>query len=357
MGYAGGGTALRGRRGGFTLIELLVVIAVIGVLVGLLMPAVQSAREAARRVECVNHLKQLGLGLASYESAVGAFPPAYVGDPAAVGSVAGVSYPDGNRNTVPGFAWGALLLPYIEQVPLHASFNFDLACWAPDNGTAARTRVAVFLCPSATGGSDAFALRRYTNGDAQNPDSGPPYAPEIAFAHSHYVTNAGVNQPWGRPPAFSADFDVPEPLPGLLAHVINGPFYRNSRTRTASVTDGLSNTVFLGERTSRLADATWVGVVPFACVPPKPGWPSNANSGGDLVGSHSGPDVHDHPQVIIHAPNNPFGHTDEMYSEHGAGGNVLLGDGSVRFIKETIYPWTWVGLCTRSQGEVLPGDF
>src|SRR5262249_21735243 len=171
------------------------------------------------------------------------------------------------------------------------------------------------------------------------------------------VTNAGVNQPWGRSVKYSYDFDVPEPVPGSPADVINGPFYRNSKTRAAGVTDGLSNTVFIGERTSRLADATWVGVVPFASGPPKPGWSSDPNSGGDLVGCHSGPDVHDHPQVIIHAPNNPFGHTDEMDSDHPGGGNVLLGDGSVRFIKETIYPWAWVGLSTRSDGEVVSGDY
>jgi uncharacterized protein DUF1559 len=129
---------------------------------------------------------------------------------------------------------------------------------------------------------------------------------------SHYVTNAGVNQPWGRSPAYSQNFDLSEPMPGgLPPDIITGPFYRNSRTRVAGVTDGLSNTVFLGERTSSLTDATWVGVVPFACTPPRPGWPSDPNSGGILVGAHSGPDVHDHPQVIIHAPNNPFGHTDD----------------------------------------------
>jgi prepilin-type processing-associated H-X9-DG protein len=74
------------------------------------------------------------------------------------------------------------------------------------------------------------------------------------------------------------------------------------------------------------------------------------------VGAHSGPDVHDHPDVIIHAPNHPFGHTDEMYSDHIGGGNVLLGDGSVRFIKQSIYPWTWVALSTRNGGEVISGD-
>ena len=303
-------------------------------------------------------MKQIGLALANYESVLGAFPPAYVGDPKAVGSAYGVTYPDGNMNTTPGFAWGAMILPFVEQSPLFASLNFNVPCWASANTTAAQTKVDVFLCPSSAGGSDGFSLHQYTNGDAQNPDNGKPYEPDIVFAHSHYVTNAGVNQPWGRSPQYSSNFDVPEPMPaGLPPDIINGPFYRNSRTRAADVSDGLSNTVFLGERTSRLTDATWVGVVPFACTPPKPGWPSDANSGGDLVGAHSGPDVHDHPQVIIHAPNNPFGHTDEMYSDHPGGGNVLLGDGSVRFIKETIYPWTWVGLSTRNQGEVIPGDY
>ncbi len=343
------------RRGwrGFTLIELLVVIAIIGVLIGLLMPAVQAAREAARRAQCVNHLKQLGLAMANYESSIGVFPPAYVGDPKAVGSAYGIPYPDGNVNTLPGFAWGTLILPYMEQSPLYASFNVNLPCWAPDNTTSAQVKLTTFLCPSSVGPGDGFALHRYSNGDATNPNDAGPFSPEIKFAHSHYVTNAGINQPWGRPMAYSYDFDVPEPIPNAPTCVINGPFYRNSHTKVADVTDGLSNTVFLGERTSRLADATWVGVVPFASVPPKPGWPSDPNSGGDLVGCHSGPDVHDHPQVIIHAPNHPFGHTDEMYSDHGRGCNVLFGDGSVRFIKETIYPWTWVGLSTRNNGEAI----
>src|SRR5262245_1454572 len=213
---------------GFTLIELLVVIAIIAVLIALLLPAVQAAREAARRAQCINNLKQLGLALQNYASALGVLPPSYVGDPKAVGSAYGVSYPDGGINTVPGFAWGTLILPYLEQGPLSASFNFQLPCWAPDNTTGARTKLSVFLCPSCAGPDDGFSVHRYTNGDGQNPNDGGPYSPEIVFAHSHYVTNAGVNQPWGRSTAFCFDLDVPEPLPNSpTPDLINGPFYRN----------------------------------------------------------------------------------------------------------------------------------
>lgn len=350
----------RGRLGrsgaGFTLIELLVVIAIIGALVGMLLPAVQSAREAARRAQCVNHMKQLGLALHHYESSLGVFPPAYVGDPNASGTMFGLPFPDGNKNGPPGFAWGTLILPYLEQSPLYSAFNVGLPCWAPANGTAALTKLSVFLCPTVTGGDDAFALRRYSNGDSSSPNDGGEFSPRVVFARSHYVTNAGINQPWGRMPAYSTDFDIPEPIAGAGPHVIDGPFYRNAKTRVASVSDGLSNTVFLGEKSSILCDSTWVGVVPFACTPERPRWPSDPNSGGNLVGAHSGPDIRDHPNVIIHAPNHPFGHTDEMYSEHPGGANVLIGDGSVRFIKESIYPLTWVAISTRNRGEVVRGD-
>jgi prepilin-type N-terminal cleavage/methylation domain-containing protein/prepilin-type processing-associated H-X9-DG protein len=342
----------------FTLIELLVVIAIIGALIGLLLPAVQAARESARRMQCVNNLKQMGLALANYESAIGAYPPSYVADPKGNGTAYGVGYPDGGINTPPGFAWGTLILPSLEQSPLYSSINFNLPCWAPDNTTAARTKLSVFICPDALGGSDGFAVHRFTNGDAQHPNDGGPFDPPIHFPHSHYVTNAGVNQPWGRSTQYSYDMDVPEPLPGgLPPDIINGPFYKNSHTRVAGVTDGLSNTVFVGERSSSVSDNTWYGVVPFSSVWQKPGLPSDPNSGGDLVGCHSGPDIHDHPQVIIHPPNHPFRHTDEMYSDHLYGCNVLFGDGSVKWIKQSIYPWTWVAVSTRNQGEVFSGDY
>ena len=348
------------RRPGFTLIELLVVIAIIAVLIGLLLPAVQKVREAANRIRCVNNLKQIGLALHNYEHANGCFPPAFVKTSGMQsGTANGIAYPDDTWSALPGWAWGTLILPYVEQDNLYKSFRLDLPCWAPENAALIKTKLPIFLCPSATGGSDGFNVER-DSGDGVH---GVAMTPNIFIAHSHYVTNAGVNQPWGRSTPYCLDYTIPEPVPeptGQMFDVINGPFYRDSRTRKADVTDGLSNTVFIGEHSSILSQKTWVGVVPGASTCPRLDlrpWPSDCNASGCLVGAHSGPDVHDHPQVIIHAPNNPFGHTDEMYSEHTpAGCNVLFGDGSVKFISAFINPNTWVALSTMNQNDI-PGGF
>jgi prepilin-type N-terminal cleavage/methylation domain-containing protein/prepilin-type processing-associated H-X9-DG protein len=346
------------RRRGFTLIELLVVISIISILIALLVPAVQKVREAAARLQCQNNLKQIGLALHNYHGTNRKFPPAYTrtSDKAA-GTSYGVPYPDDNWNGLPGWAWGTLILPYLEQGNLYKSFRLDLPCWAPENAAFVKTPVAMFLCPSATGGSDGFALEK-SSGD---PRYGVPFTPTIVFAHSHYCTNAGIHQPWGRVTAYSYDFDAAEPIAatGKSAN-IEGPFYRNSKIRCTDVLDGLSQTVFVGEHSSILSNKTWVGVVPGAVTPPRRDlrpWPSENNSGGCLVGAHSGPDTHDHPQVIIHPPNHPFGHTDEMFSEHtGDGCNVLFGDGSVRFVAASINPFAWVALSTRNGNEPVGID-
>jgi len=341
----------------FTLIELLVVIAIIAVLVSLLLPAVQQAREAARRTQCKNNLKQLGLAIHNYHDVHQVLPAAYIGQVGGSGVAYGIAYPDDNGNGPSGFGWGTLLLPQLEQAPLFQSLNFSEPCWAPAHATAAKTKLSVFLCPSATGGSDGFIVEKWTSGTSAAPANPVPFSPEMTFAHSHYVTNAGIHQPWGRTPAYSIDFSIPEPIPATGNFATqDGPFYRNSRIQFKDVTDGLSSTVFLGEHSSVLSNKTWYGTVPNAATCPKGTWPSECNSAGCLLGAHSGPDTHDHPQVIIHAPNHPFGHTDEMYSEHEGGANVLLGDGSVRFISEFIDGFVWVGMSTRNGGEVI-GEF
>jgi prepilin-type N-terminal cleavage/methylation domain-containing protein/prepilin-type processing-associated H-X9-DG protein len=348
----------------FTLIELLVSMGIIGVLLGLLLPAVQRVREAANRTQCQNNLKQIGLALHNYEGTNGYFPPAYTltsGQNA--GTSYGITYPDDGSNGLPGWGWGTLLLPYLEQMPLYKSLNLDLPCWATENAPFVGTKLSVFLCPSATGGQDGFALQRYTAGASDDPKNPVPFSPAIFFAHAHYVTNSGQDGPWNRAPAYSYDLTVPEPVVvGTQTEydVINGPFYRNSNTRALEVRDGLSQTVFVGESSSVLTNKTWVGVVPWSCTPPQdpPIGIGDTNSGGCLVGAHSGPDPHDHPNIIIHAPDNPFGHTDEMYAQHAEPGcNVLFGDGSVRFISAFINPNTWWALSTMDAGDAPQGDY
>src|SRR6185437_11042871 len=137
-------------RFGFTLIELLVAIAILSVLVSLLLPAVQQAREAARRTQCKSNLKQIGLALHNYEASQRVFPPSCIVNPYQDGSAYGISYGDACRVGHPGFAWGVCLLPYLDQTGLANQFNWNEPCWSPLNAAAARTKVPVFLCPSAT---------------------------------------------------------------------------------------------------------------------------------------------------------------------------------------------------------------
>src|SRR5262245_43822749 len=121
------------RRRAFTLIELLVVIAVIGVLASLLLPAVQAAREAARRMSCTDNLRQIGLAMHGYHDTQGRLPTGYTFAP---GYVRG------------GFGWGAMILTGLEQQPLFDATNFSLPLWCGANSTAATTAVAGYLCPS-----------------------------------------------------------------------------------------------------------------------------------------------------------------------------------------------------------------
>ena len=344
----------RKQRMGFTLVELLVVIAIIGIMVSLLLPAVQAAREAARRMQCQNNLKQLGLAILTYESSHRGIPPAYITNTREDRVIHGVACADEYRNSHPGWAWGTLLLPQIEQSALYAQLHLNESCWSPRNSAGVATKLAAFLCPSASGGSDGFAVLTATDHRHGTPIVRYDGS-HIHFAHSHYVTNAGIHQPWGRDTAYCYDYEVGEPIGNKLAR-IDGPFFPNAKMPLRRISDGLSNTIFLGEHSSILSHKTWVGVVPTAVTPPRldlRAWQSENNGGGCLVGVHSGPDMHDHPEVIIHAPNNPFGHTDEMWGEHGPGCSVSMGDGSVRFASAFIDADTWVALSTRDGGEVI----
>jgi len=313
-------------RAAFTLVELLVVIAIIGILIALLLPAVQSARESARRTQCVNNLKQLGLGFHLYHELAKVFPPSY-GIRVGGGGVHGSPDPV-TRDAGPGWAWGALLLPYIEQTALHKQFKFDVPCWDPANATPAAAQIPLFLCPSARGTEGPMDVVK---------EGGAPLA---KFGRSCYVANVGQEEPWG---ITTDDY----------RQIADGPLYRNARTRQVDVKDGLSNTVFLGEHHPVLSSKTWVGVVPGASVCPTAELPiSECDHAATLVNVHSGPASDEIPHVI-HPPNSPLCHVCQMYAEHQGGCHVMLGDGSARFVDEMINQLTWAALSSRAKGDVV----
>jgi len=144
-------------RRAFTLIELLVVIAIISVLISLLLPAVQSAREAARRAQCVNNLKQIGLALHNYAGSMGTFPPGYVSsinmNPTIINPCNFDQEMQSGVDVGTGWAWGSMILPFLEQQPLYSSINFNLSVAYRDNDTCSLTALSVYLCPSDDGPS------------------------------------------------------------------------------------------------------------------------------------------------------------------------------------------------------------
>lgn len=312
----------------FTLIELLVVISVIAVLISLLLPAVQSSREAARRIHCSNNLKQIGLGLAQYAHQFDCFPAGYMTDEKGQGPHAPLD-PD-SLDSGPGWAYGVSILPFLEQSPLFASMNLNMPCYSTTQATSVNTVLSVYLCPSVSESSRSFKVTSQQSQTLAN------------FARSHYILNAGNEEPW-----HYQTFDQ--------RSIADGPFFRNSFMPIASFTDGLSGTMLAGEHTSLLSDKTWVGVVPGAVVCPAPAFAfSSCDYAASMVLSHTGPAAQE--KNVIHPPNSRMSHVNQMYAEHPGGVNIILGDGSVRFVRESINQRVWAALATNRGHEVISSD-
>lgn len=352
------------QRRGFTLIELLVVIAIIAVLISLLLPAVQQAREAARRSQCKNNLKQIGLAVHNYHDTNSAFPAGYYSYATRDGSgPAWASIDPLTWDASPGWGWGTMLLPFLDQSSLYSSLDVNRSCWDPVNASGVSVKLSVFLCPTSSGGDEPFILQD-ASGAALNIGGR-----QIEFGRSHYVASHGQESCWGECGASTtgliftdiyAGTTTSVTINGDASRVADGPFFRNSRSKFRDVTDGTSNTIFIGEHSSRLSDKTWVGVVPGAYTHPRFTTPENApDAAATLTLVHAGPsggelDITGFP--IIHPVNFPTFHVGQMYSEHTGGGHILMGDGSVRFLSENIDLLLFAALSSMGEGEVT-GEF
>jgi prepilin-type processing-associated H-X9-DG protein len=304
---------------------LLVVIAIIAILIALLLPAVQQAREAARRTQCKNHLKQIGLAFHNYHDVHRVFPPGYISrnvttlDPA-------------SAETGPGFSWGAMLLPMLDQSPLYNHFDFNENADDPHNAEHGGEILEVFRCPSDT------AAGRFTvdNGSMQ-----------FQVASANYVGIFGYGSVTMAP-------GHPSP-PGIL--------YRNSSAKFRDITDGASNTMLAGERTHEhhfvsggsvvRADSTWFAAVPGVFRPSGMGMMPDEGP-ASLVLGHVG-QMMASGMAMHHTPNST-NHIVNFSSLHNGGIHFLMADGSVHFLSENVNYNTFRWLGERSDGQVI-GQF
>jgi prepilin-type N-terminal cleavage/methylation domain-containing protein/prepilin-type processing-associated H-X9-DG protein len=375
-----GEIAMKLRSKGFTLIELLVVIAIIAVLIALLLPAVQSAREAARRIQCTNNLKQLGLALANYESSSNCYPSSDVFG-TTNGLCSGFGFGNGCQNT----PWFVLMLPFIEQSSLYNAFNASIGVEGVNflgyfaNSTVETTTIASFQCPSDNPQKFSIAVLAALAGL-----SGPNWM----ISKGNYGVNWG-NCDYGQGVSnsyFARSLYLQSPF-GLNS-TATGP----QLIRVASVTDGMSNTQFCSEILQGAFDdlrGTIWGDNPGAgsyetrftpngyqdYVPMFQPWASGVPAsalvgdnmdnlptfGGSAPGtSPASPgslcDSQPVQGLACYSQGQQGGEFTGSRSRHPAGVNTLFGDGSVRFMKNTIAPMTWVALGSISAGEVISSD-
>jgi prepilin-type N-terminal cleavage/methylation domain-containing protein/prepilin-type processing-associated H-X9-DG protein len=366
-------------RRGFTLIELLVVISIIAVLIALLLPAVQAAREAARRIQCVNNLKQIGLAFANYESTNQVFP---LGAMTSVNSAANSGWGQQLNNN--GVSWVALTLPYLEQTNIANSINFQVhildGLAQPDFATAWYTKINVLQCPSdgdqqgfrADGNSGGGGLGQYAVTSAPiNPNGGGQMVPVTNYLASfgdNYCIGAltpGATFPtetpytlWPNPagyprigwPGYQGTFaDINGQLPRVgAAGSLRGMFdvATNQVVTVASITDGTSNTIAAGESlpAQRADNNVWQysANANGTTVPINYPTPLNCDTAGGFGTSNW-------------ASRCSYANTG-FKSKHPGGANFLFADGSIRFLKTSIAMTTYCALGSRNGGEVVSSD-
>ena len=314
---------MRTKRG-FTLVELLVVIAIIGILIGMLLPAVQQVREAARRTQCANNMRQLALGCLNYESARMHFP---------AGVTSKTPYDASADDRTLGFGWGVIILPQMEQAnqyDLLGEISDSFKTPSYTDGTVSYNEVVLpgFICPSCP--MEELNTQRAFNGDR--------------LGKSNYVGVWGDQRivklnAAGEPNGTANDYDAITVAKGGKT---DGIFYVNSKTTFGEINDGASNTFLLGERdgapiqgtTKTRGAALWMGEIA-----------RHLNATCGIVNSSG-------RYVLNQISNNNDGKFAALGSQHSGGANFGLADGSVNFISDVINTDVYMAGGTRSGGEV-----
>jgi prepilin-type N-terminal cleavage/methylation domain-containing protein/prepilin-type processing-associated H-X9-DG protein len=307
------GVAMR-RRAAFTLIELLVVISIIAVLIALLLPAVQAAREAGRATQCKNNLKQIGLALQSYHSDKNILPMSSTITPV----------PDPKSHGI-GNSVLALLLPQIEQQALYSSYNFSVEPFDPSNASAVTTEIATFLCPSVP------QHDRRPASSIVYPTTQGTYPGTSTFARNHYAANWGGGHvaPYADT---RADYMSPSNTgfrgPMLPVSVLLPNKNLSRCWRLEQLSDGTANTIAFGERKDGL------------------GWAVGGFGGSEF-------DVWTSPTYTDPNPNFLYVYTGSF---HPSTAHFAMCDGSVRPLKSSTAKTIWYALTTRDGKEVISAD-